>query len=425
MPSILITNFTFDSVYSYLSTKLIDAPTSPHLNATHHTHHHFDDLIPDVPIASSEVAPLVEHIHAGYRCADLLLLLPGSIPVPSFARDPSLPAPDWVDLHSNKFHNQVVEHLLQPLSSLKLLPSIPFPASCALSSKDIPRKVMRAPLIVRPPTSSPSVYTSEGRSRLLSSIGVPQELQDPQRTRILIVSFGGQVFRKPSRSGSRTPSRRSSRDLTLELTPSNGAPPLASAPPTLLKEEHVNGLGLTFSPSGPLNLRRKNSLPHIHDVSVLPHVSILRDVEIDPHPAMSPRLATPSHIWIPGAPPASKPSLTTPVLSSPTNNPLPTFSTIPPTPDLSSDAQYFDISIEGNPETHPPEADEPRLLPDSSWIAIVCGVSKEQWGEDEGDSELPDGFFVAPRDVYMPDLTAVADVLLGKLVSAAVTSLLF
>lgn len=62
---------------------------------------------------------------------------------------------------------------------------------------------------------------------------------------------------------------------------------------------------------------------------------------------------------------------------------------------------------------------EPRgLLPDDSWIAIVCGVSKEQWnaqgGEDEG---LPEGFYVAPKDIYMPDLTAVADVLLGKLVS--------
>jgi hypothetical protein len=65
------------------------------------------------------------------------------------------------------------------------------------------------------------------------------------------------------------------------------------------------------------------------------------------------------------------------------------------------------------------EATEPRLLPDSSWIAIVCGVSKEQWSEqseDGMDSELPEGFFVAPRDVYMPDLTAVSDVLLGKLV---------
>jgi len=44
-------------------------------------------------------------------------------------------------------------------------------------------------------------------------------------------------------------------------------------------------------------------------------------------------------------------------------------------------------------------------------------VTKEQWlALDDGlDSDLPDGFFVAPKDVYMPDLTAIGDVLLGKL----------
>lgn len=67
------------------------------------------------------------------------------------------------------------------------------------------------------------------------------------------------------------------------------------------------------------------------------------------------------------------------------------------------------------------EEDEPRLLPDDSWITIVCGVSKE-WGRENGE-ELPPNFFVAPRDVYMPDLTAVADVLLGKLVRRTCPSL--
>ena len=62
--------------------------------------------------------------------------------------------------------------------------------------------------------------------------------------------------------------------------------------------------------------------------------------------------------------------------------------------------------------------EEPRLLPDETWIAIVCGVSKE-WAMEDGE-ELPGNFYVAPRDVYMPDLTAVSDVLLGKLVSAFV-----
>jgi hypothetical protein len=61
--------------------------------------------------------------------------------------------------------------------------------------------------------------------------------------------------------------------------------------------------------------------------------------------------------------------------------------------------------------------EETSLLPDETWIAIVCGVSKEQWNTGDGDDGLPDGFYVAPKDVYMPDLTAIADVLLGKLVS--------
>ncbi|KAG8705472.1 hypothetical protein FRC09_002932, partial [Ceratobasidium sp. 395] len=49
------------------------------------------------------------------------------------------------------------------------------------------------------------------------------------------------------------------------------------------------------------------------------------------------------------------------------------------------------------------------LLPDG-WIAIVCGVAKN-WGEED----LPERFFVAPKEVYMPDVTAVGDVLMGKL----------
>ena len=65
------------------------------------------------------------------------------------------------------------------------------------------------------------------------------------------------------------------------------------------------------------------------------------------------------------------------------------------------------------------EEEYPCLLPDETWIAVVCGVSKE-WGKENGE-ELPPGFYVAPRDIYMPDLTAAADVLLGKLVRSAVS----
>ena len=49
------------------------------------------------------------------------------------------------------------------------------------------------------------------------------------------------------------------------------------------------------------------------------------------------------------------------------------------------------------------------LLPDG-WIAVVCDVG-DAWGAED----LPERFFVAPKGVYMPDVTAVGDVLLGKL----------
>jgi hypothetical protein len=83
-----------------------------------------------------------------------------------------------------------------------------------------------------------------------------------------------------------------------------------------------------------------------------------------------------------------------------------------------SHSSYFDSMLQGNDETTLLRG----LLPDETWIAIVCGVSREQWNTSEGDEDdgLPDGFYVAPKDVYMPDLTVVADVLLGKLVSVYV-----
>jgi hypothetical protein len=69
-----------------------------------------------------------------------------------------------------------------------------------------------------------------------------------------------------------------------------------------------------------------------------------------------------------------------------------------PTPDDSAESSPIEDDL-----------DMPQLIPDG-WIAIVCGVSKN-WGEED----LPERFFVAPKDVYMPDVTAMGDVLLGKL----------
>ncbi|VDC01452.1 unnamed protein product [Peniophora sp. CBMAI 1063] len=49
------------------------------------------------------------------------------------------------------------------------------------------------------------------------------------------------------------------------------------------------------------------------------------------------------------------------------------------------------------------ESDETYILPDDSWIAIVCDASTND------AADLPSGFFVAPRDAYMSDVMAVGD----------------
>ena len=366
----MITNFTFDSVYSYLSTPLLDNPGLSDAVHLAPVSNHFADLVPDVPVPHSVLGPLVEQIVEGYRCADLLFLLPGHIPIPSFSVYPPLPAQDWVDASSNQLHASVIKFLSQDPFLFE-----PHPSSSPLAHLHRSRSVICAPLLVRSPSVDASVYSREGRTRLLSSIGVPIELHDPTKTRLLIVSFGGQVFRAPSRSRSRSQSRSStpipSRTHSLGgILP--GVDHLASTPQSCTSDKYLCN----------------NPIP--------------REIP-------SPRLATPSHIWIPGAPPASKPHALPPEFN------IPELATSPPTP--GPIATSFDSSWEDRIEI------DNRLLPDSSWIAIVCGVSKDQWSmpDDDEDLGLPSGFYVAPKDVYMPDLMAVGDVLLGKLVSLEIS----
>ncbi|KAJ7285369.1 hypothetical protein C8J57DRAFT_1291312 [Mycena rebaudengoi] len=342
IPSILVTNFTFDSVYSYLSTPLLDAPVSAHLDSERIGI--CSPVIPDIPVPAAELAPLVEQLHSGYRCADLLLRLPGHIPIPAFSIQPSLPSAEWVDTLTNKFRCDIISLLDQPPSSNPIYPSICQPSKPPL------RQVVPVPLLVR--SHSPAIYSSTGRSQLLRSIGVPPDLHDPSSTKILVVSFGGQVFRRPDRSCVENPSRNPSRKKC----------------------------------------------------SGLPRLCI-------PEPAQSTQpLATSSHLWVPGAPPSSKPHSAI----SPRSPRGPEFANITPSLNISTPHADHPHSepIDSTPDTDYPGL--PRLLPDASWIAIVCGVSKEQWNT-QADADLPDGFFVAPKDVYMPDLTAVGDVLLGKL----------
>ena len=379
-------------MYSYLSTPITDFSLPvEHTALTTQSSHNFEDFLPDAPVPLRDLDPLVEQIHAGYRCADFLLLLPGYIPIPSFFLSPSLPSQEWVDPRTNKFYPDIIKCLSLSPSSNKLHQPIPFPSLCNLSSdrrQHRLRTVQLAPLLVRPLKATPSVYSPSGRARLLSSIGVPQNLQDPSLTKVLLVSFGGQIFRRPS-------SRQQSRPPTPSRFPSG-----RNSPDHNSESESV--------PSEISDTRRADyarptdtyeAFPSSRDnTSTIPESSL--------PPTTSHRLVTPSHIWIPGAPPASKP-ISTP---SPQRDCFPTISVTleSPTPLTTGEDGFFDRVQE--------EDEGARLLPDSSWIAIVCGVSKEQWNDLDSDSELPDGFFVAPRDVYIPDLTAIADVLLGKLV---------
>lgn len=386
LPSVLITNFTFDSVFSYLSTSLVDGTvanqTSSPLTA--------QPLPPDVAIPMSELAPLVEEVWEGYRCADLLLRLPGAIPIPSFFASPMLPSTEWVDPGTKAFTPEVIAHLLENPSKHTLLPQIPFPRE--YPPKGVPRLVLNAPLLVRPP--HPAIYTAEGRNHLLETIGVPARTRHARDTKILIVSFGGQVFHMPQ-----TPSRSHSRSSSYPVTP-HGHPVLA--------------------PSNAPNVAGNSN----GDVKAVVPIDVRKGVEalsqaLQENLATPPRRIgdTPSQIIVhgsrsqpilnvPGAPPANIPS-------SPTGSTIPTFPTfssmvIPPTPQLEH-TTFLSSSTECMLE------DGATALPDETWIAIVCGVPKG-WTSEDGN-ELPENFFVAPKDVYMPDLTAVADVLLGKLVS--------
>ncbi|KAF8270545.1 hypothetical protein EI94DRAFT_1777831 [Lactarius quietus] len=345
IPSVLITNFTFDSIYSLLSASFVDQCQSQHLlaNLTNSTS---QPLEPDIPIPEEILSPLVQQIFDGYRYADLLL-------------------------------PEVIEHLVHDTHTHTLHISIPFPSrhSDGLPIvKPISRKARLAPLLVRPPNEG--IYTSEGRSRFLSSIGISRDLHDPVTTKILVVSFGGQTFHKPSRSN--TPSRPAS--------------------PNRPQPEHSREQNLQTESFSQELSHELNSLSRDHG----PRKS-------------GQHVFSPSHIFVPGAPaPAA--------MQSPS---LPTFNTIPPTPTF-SDREY----PHGDTSAGQGDADPHSLmLPDASWIAVVCGVAdSREWqtkrrGEassantssEEEDGDLPEGFYIAPRDVYMPDLMAVGDVLLGKL----------
>jgi hypothetical protein len=315
IPSIIISNFTFDAVYSYLSAAgMVEK-----------------DFVKDEKsiVKNEEVNPLAQIVLQDYRKADLLLRLPGRIPIPSF--DFTLfPATDWVDLENQDFTNPIMNTLDQDVVKFT-------------------KPIIDVGLIVRP--LSKGVETREFRQSLLTSIGIPLEEQDPVTTKILLVSFGGQSIPKPrSRLGTPTlkpidhPSRKPSTHLTPSLDSSKRTHPFFS------------GLSNETDPTG---------------------------------------LATPN--------------LPTPKVLKPTTLELPVNAFL----DLNEGGgRMSPLSLSPIvPSKQLPELDVD-LLPEG-WIAVVCGSGEGH----ELKKDLPSRFYVCSKEVYVPDLTRVADVVMGKLVS--------
>ncbi|TFK69693.1 hypothetical protein BDN72DRAFT_888220 [Pluteus cervinus] len=443
IPSILVTNFTFDSVYSYLSTSLLqDTPSIPRTTTTDSR---------DTPIPPPILSPLTSQLHTGYRHADLLILLPGAIPIPSFTTHPGLPSTTWVDTDSvrSSHYGELNDNVRNFLTNVHekataawegeqeiridtegVWPRLPYPSSSCSDLRPLEewcenvrggrtRGVVYAPLIVRPPSkhiptqtanqdagdgdSDLDVYSAEGRSRFLASIGIPERFHDQKKTKVLVVSFGGQVVKSPRRyrrpvSASRydgedtcsDSSRSRSPTPTPLMTPvdENGKAP--SSPVIVPQDggeadEGIGGGSLDWQEHGELDGRGLGS-PRKLEPQLLPASISSRDVQQLGDNFRSETKNRKAYV--------SK--------------------------GLEGIQEYKKVVDDGG-------VDDVRLLPDETWIAVVCGVPKEQWdasrndngddgGEDggEGEDEM-NRFFVAPKDVYMPDLTAVADVLLGKL----------
>lgn len=139
-----------------------------------------------------------------YSKANLLLRLPGRIPIPSF--DPyfaKIPSGDWVEKDRSGFTKEVIDRIDSPVPNC-----------------------IDVPLIVRPPSSD--VYTQEFRTKLLDSVGVPKSLHGEK---ILLVSFGGQSI----------PNLKLSSHTTLD--PSVRSKSLKTGP-TTIRNGNVNDDGL-------------------------------------------------------------------------------------------------------------------------------------------------------------------------------------
>ncbi|KIJ51466.1 hypothetical protein M422DRAFT_244629 [Sphaerobolus stellatus SS14] len=203
IPSVLVTNFTFDSVYSYLAVNLRHgingSGTSLQVRKDGY------DVQVDTPIPNVVLEPLVEQLYNGYRYTNVPLLLPGHIPIHSFFQGPSLPSSRWIYALTNKLSLEIT-HNLSDLSMGELHPSASFPPATSVLAKysltlkfplrSKPARIAkRIPLLVR--SLSSDMKSMSGRSRLLLSLGISRGLQDAPDTRIVVVSFGDQIVYRP------------------------------------------------------------------------------------------------------------------------------------------------------------------------------------------------------------------------------------
>lgn len=313
IPSVIISNFTFCSCYSYLDTEPTD----------------------------STLSSLVRATIADYSNASLLLRLPGAIPIPGFDLDAPLPSVGWVDLQKGKFTDEIYRILERDPNEVPCNPISSSPSS----TRTFKRRVIDTPLIVRP--LSPNVYTPKFRTEMLEPIGIPESLFGHK---ILLVSFGGQSIPKP----------KSPLALPTELPLPSPVEPLPS----------------------PLELDSYN------------------------HPTSSSGQTPNSTLTAPTSTIVEPPSSLN-LNKSPTIPIQTTSSTLPIPP--SDSRSPLSLSTKRRPDLLPP-----------GWIAVVCGLSGT---ENEIKRDLPPGFFACSRDVYVPDLTAVVDVVLGKLVCTFLLSL--
>ncbi|KAK4690359.1 hypothetical protein P7C70_g9604, partial [Phenoliferia sp. Uapishka_3] len=164
VPAILVSNFTFDSCYSYLSLAALPVTS---LTAEQ----------PEPPVAESILAPLVAQATEDYSHASLLLRYPGAIPIPAFDTDAPLPSGEWVNASRTAF-TPAIEAILS---------RAPSSAPCAPT-----RKIVDVPLLVRPPSAN--IYSEASRHALLTTMKVPPHAFD---SKILLVSFGGQSIPRP------------------------------------------------------------------------------------------------------------------------------------------------------------------------------------------------------------------------------------